>query len=110
MVDLKLEKTPTEEQETFIHIIRGDKKVSVTTHDPIVLKKLLRDLGEPTEILPRVNKKLDDNYVGGASWEYKYDKEDETKRINKIFKKTNYIPRKKNSITPILFFSFNIIK
>ncbi len=95
MVDLKLEKTPTEEQETFIHIIRGDKKVSVTTHDPIVLKKLLRDLGEPTEILPRVNKKLDDNYVSGASWEYKYDEEDETKRINKIFKKTNYIPRKK---------------
>lgn len=93
MNNLKIEKTITEEKETFINISKWDKCITVTTHDPVVFKRLLIDLGTPTEIFPKINKKLDDSYISGASWTFNYYKN--PNKINKIFKKSNYITRKK---------------
>lgn len=93
MRNLKIEKTITEEKETIIIISKWDDSITVTTHDPAVFRRLLRVLGTPTEIFPRVNKKLDDSYISGASWTFHYYKNE--KETNKIFRKSNYITRKK---------------
>ena len=48
MLDLKIEKTPTEEKESFINMCKGNNTITITTHDPVVFKNLLKDLGKPT--------------------------------------------------------------
>lgn len=94
MKDLKIEKTLKIEKESFINISKWDKGITITTHDPVVFKNLLRDLGAPTEVFPSVNKGLSKNYISGASWTFNYFKDREKTR--KAFKMSNYIPRKKD--------------
>lgn len=93
MKNLKVEKTLTKEKETFIHISKWDKSITITTHDPVVFKSLLKDLGTPMQVFPPVNKKLNKNYISGASWTFDYFKDREKTR--NAFKMVNYIPRKK---------------
>lgn len=93
MTNLKIEKTITEEKETFINISKWDDSITVTTHDPVVFKRLVKELGNPTTTFKRVNKDLNDNYISGAAWTYNY--YENSNIINKIFKKSNYITRKK---------------
>lgn len=73
---------------------KWDKSITITTHDPVVFKNLLRDLGTPTKVFPPVNKGLSKNYISGASWTFNYFKDREKTR--NAFKMSNYIPRKKD--------------
>ena len=94
MKDLKIEKTLKIEKESFINMSKWDKSITITTHDPVVFKNLLRDLGTPTKVFPPVNKGLSKNYISGASWTFNYFKDREKTR--NAFKMSNYIPRKKD--------------
>ena len=94
MEDLKIEKTLKIEKESFINMSKWDKSITITTHDPVVFKNLLRDLGTPTKVFPPVNKGLSKNYISGASWTFNYFKDREKTR--NAFKMSNYIPRKKD--------------
>lgn len=94
MKNLKIEKTLTIEKETFIHIAKWDKSITITTHDPVVFKTLLKVLGTPTQVFPPVNKGLSKNYISGASWTFDYFKDRAETR--NAFKMSNYIPRKKD--------------
>lgn len=93
MLDLKIEKTPTEEKESFINMCKGNNTITITTHDPVVFKNLLKDLGKPTKVFPPVTN-IKENYISGASWTFDYFKDREKTR--NAFKMTNYIPRKKD--------------
>lgn len=93
MLNLKIEKTPTDEKESSINVYKGDNTITITTHDYVVFKNLLKDLGEPTEVFPPVTTKKE-NYISGASWTFDYFKD--RKKTRNAFKMTNYIPRKKD--------------
>lgn len=95
MTNLKIEKTIIEERETFINISKWDNSITITTHDPTDFKRLMKELGIPTQIFERVNKDLDSNYISGASWTFDYYDIKCQKQVNKVFKKSNYITRKK---------------
>lgn len=86
---LKIEYTPLDEKETFIHIDECDSIITITTHSARVFNALQKVYGEPHEVFPPIIDK-GENMISGASWSFNYKMERE--KVRPMLSMTNLLP------------------
>lgn len=86
---LKIEHTPIEEKETFIHIDEFDSTITITTHSARVFNALQKVYGVPHKTFPPVREK-GNNMISGASWTFNY--KSERGKIRPILSMKNILP------------------
>lgn len=86
---LKIEHTPLDEKETFIHINEESSTITITTHSNRVFNALQKVYGVPHEIYPSVIDK-GKNMISGASWSFNYKTERE--KVRPLLSMTNLLP------------------
>lgn len=86
---LKIEHTPLDEKETFIHIEEESNVITITTHSARVFNALQKVYGVPHKIYPPVIDK-GKNMISGASWSFNYKTERE--KVRPLLSMTNLLP------------------
>lgn len=86
---LKIEHTPLDEKETFIHIDEESSTITITTHSARVFNALQKVYGMPHKIFsPVLDKKK--NMISGASWSFNY--KNEREKVRPMLSMTNLLP------------------
>ena len=86
---LKIEHTPLDEKETFIHISEEDSTITITTHTARVFNALQKVYGTPHKTYPSVIDK-EKNMISGASWTFNY--KSERGKVKPMLSMKNLLP------------------